>query len=205
MEYERLSDGDLLMIEPWVFRVGLRSQGSNADTPSRGVALEFAPSIVALEHVDSGRVLKPHRNVCTIGRRSACDIQVGDAGVSRAHALLFKRGDHPVIVDLLSSNGTFVNDEPVSFRELIDGDVVRIGETRFRVRIVIPAADAPKSRNARDVVPKDARRANPASNGHADPVKPEEDLIDIQSVEGSQRWHIADKLDKSNRKRRVAQ
>ena len=205
MEYERLKDGDVLTIEPWAFRVGLRGQGSSADTPSRGLALEFAPSIVALEHMDSGRVLKPHRRVCTIGRRSACDIQVDDTGVSRAHALLFTQSDHPVIVDLLSSNGTFVNDEPAPFRSLADGDVVRVGETQFRVRIVVPTAAEPKTKSARGIVPNGSAPSNPASNGRAAPAKIEDDLVDIQSVEGSQRWHIADKLDKPNRKRRVAQ
>lgn len=205
MEYERLKDGDLVKIDPWVFRVGLNTKGASDDTPSRGMRLEFAPSIVALEHLDTGRVLKPHRSVCTIGRRSACDIQVEDNGVSRAHALLFKLGDDPVIMDLLSRNGTFVNDESVSFCVLKDGDVVRIGDTRFRLRIVVPASEAPKSKNAREVLPQKTPPPGSSSNGRGTSIKPEEDLIDIQSVEGSQRWHIAEKLEKSAPKRRVAQ
>jgi len=206
MEYERLSDGDVLTIEPWAFGIGLGRTKSSRNNRTPSIALEFAPSVIALEHLESGRVLQPNRAACTVGRRSGCDIQVDDAGVSRAHALLFLHGDHPVVVDLLSRNGTFVNDEPTPFRILKDQDVVRVGNTQFRVRVLVPSTSVPKSKDARDVAPHDIASSPPRKNGmNGSPVQLEDDLIDIQSVEGSQRWQIAEKIKQTAPKRRVAQ
>lgn len=206
MEFERLSDGDMMFIDPWLFRIGVdrRRAGGEPDAP---IALEFAPNVIALEHLESGRILRPNRKVCTIGRRSGCDIQVEDASVSRAHALLFMRGDDPVVVDLLSRNGTSVNDEPVAFRALRDHDVIRVGDARFRLRIVVPSAGNPQSKPARDVTPPGTSAPPAGGNGRPDATPPEKDLIDIQAVEGAQRWHIAEKLEQTqaaSAKRRVA-
>ena len=49
-----------------------------------------------------------------IGRDPSCDVQVEDAGLSRKHARLTINYDHSFIEDLGSSNGTFVNDNPIS-------------------------------------------------------------------------------------------
>jgi Protein of unknown function (DUF3662)/Inner membrane component of T3SS, cytoplasmic domain len=70
-----------------------------------------------------------------IGRRSSTDIPLQDIGVSREHARLERDGVGYAIVDLNSTNGTFVNDQPVfGSRVLRDGDVVSVG--RFRLRFV---------------------------------------------------------------------
>jgi predicted component of type VI protein secretion system len=55
-----------------------------------------------------------------------------DSKVSREHAKIYPQGVDFYIVDLNSSNGTQVNDAPVTRRLLHDGDEVTIGETRFR-------------------------------------------------------------------------
>lgn len=205
LEYERLSHGDVLAIEPWVLGVSVRKgRGASANgTPS--IALEFAPSVIALEHLESGRVLQPGRAVSTIGRRSGCDIQLQDSGVSRAHALLFTHGDHPVIVDLQSQNGTYVNDKVVSYRQLADNDVIRVGDSRFQLRVLVPSASKPKSKSASEVPLRPNPAATKTMNGRNGAAAPEGDLVDIQAVEGSQRWRIADKLEPPPAKRRVAQ
>ncbi|MHB8576165.1 MAG: FhaA domain-containing protein [Dehalococcoidia bacterium] len=70
-----------------------------------------------------------------IGRRSSTDIPLQDIGVSREHARLERDGVGYAIVDLNSTNGTFVNDQPISGRRVLrDGDVVSVG--RFRLRFV---------------------------------------------------------------------
>ena len=64
-----------------------------------------------------------------IGRAPSCDVVLeGDQLASRRHALLRHKGDAYTIVDLGSSNGTYVND--LEIREataLKDGDVITIG------------------------------------------------------------------------------
>jgi pSer/pThr/pTyr-binding forkhead associated (FHA) protein len=69
-----------------------------------------------------------------LGRDPGCEVRfhpVDDAVVSRNHALIeWESDDPPVfrIVDLLSSNGTFVNGRRIGRSALLRaGDVVRLG------------------------------------------------------------------------------
>jgi hypothetical protein len=68
----------------------------------------------------------------TIGRSSQCDIQILTHFVSREHARLVVDGVNVVIDDLGSTNGVFVNSIRVEHRQLQHGDLITIGETRFR-------------------------------------------------------------------------
>lgn len=75
----------------------------------------------------------------TIGRTQANDYPIKDPTVSRKQAVIEWRVDHWALVDVGSSNGTFVNrkvlvnDHPV---RLQNGDLIRIGEsTKIRVQI----------------------------------------------------------------------
>ncbi|MFC3689664.1 FhaA domain-containing protein [Aquipuribacter hungaricus] len=76
--------------------------------------------------------------VTTLGRGSDADIVLDDTGVSRRHAEL--RVDTSSgrtvlsVLDLGSTNGTFVADEPVGHQALRSGDVVSLGHTRVVVR-----------------------------------------------------------------------
>ncbi len=66
--------------------------------------------------------------VMTIGRRQA-DIILDDAKVSSLHAEIRAEGNQIFLVDLQSTNGTFVNRQPISRTALSDQDVVEIGNT----------------------------------------------------------------------------
>ena len=71
----------------------------------------------------------------TIGRTDG-DVLLADPQVSRRHAVVrFDEDARPVIEDLGSTNGTFVNDEPISGpRRLEVGDLVRCGAVALRVK-----------------------------------------------------------------------
>jgi pSer/pThr/pTyr-binding forkhead associated (FHA) protein len=74
------------------------------------------------------RALVPGGSV-VIGRGAACDLTLPSPAASRRHAEVFPRGDGWAVRDLDSTNGTFLNDEPVrASRDLSPGDVVRIGQ-----------------------------------------------------------------------------
>jgi len=78
-----------------------------------------------------------------LGRADDCTICLADDGeVSRHHARL-ERDDGGTwrITDLDSANGTFVQGEPVTARQLAGGEVVRIGTTFFRFLSVGTAPD----------------------------------------------------------------
>ena len=54
--------------------------------------------------------------------------------VSRRHARVEHRDGHLYVVDLDSTNGTFVNDgpEPTTHSQLRQGDQLKIGDTIFK-------------------------------------------------------------------------
>jgi hypothetical protein len=82
----------------------------------------------------------------TIGRRPGNDIALAhDPRVSRVHAVLERvGGDWTIVDDGFSSNGSFVNDRRVSGRErLRDGDLLRLGGTRFQFRVPAGAGSEP--------------------------------------------------------------
>jgi len=67
-----------------------------------------------------------------IGRTDECSVRNQDQSVSRTHARIEHRDDGYWIVDLQSTNGTFVNNVQVAERQLDDGDYVRIGSCIYR-------------------------------------------------------------------------
>lgn len=67
-----------------------------------------------------------------LGRGGDCDIRIHDNSVSRKHARIQPGADGFYAVDLQSTNGTFVNDNPVSIRKLCDGDYLRVGNCIYR-------------------------------------------------------------------------
>jgi len=67
-----------------------------------------------------------------VGRGEDCAIQIHDHSVSRRHARIDHRTDGFYVADLQSTNGTFVNDRPVTDTLLHDGDYLRVGNCIFR-------------------------------------------------------------------------
>ncbi|RME36266.1 MAG: FHA domain-containing protein [Planctomycetota bacterium] len=184
---ETLHDGDRLGIHKWEFVARIETPGRVPLDDDLVEAVHEHPGVV-LQHVETGKTLKPQREVCILGRRQGCDIAVGDKRVSRVHALLLTYLGRPAVFDLLSLNGTFVNEEPVVFRLLEDGDELRLGASVFRVQVPAPAGAGD---NGRSAAATDVLRS---------PEDTASDLVDIAAAEGTQRWRIAEKLEKGSRK-----
>ncbi|HEX7378157.1 MAG TPA: ATP-binding protein [Pirellulales bacterium] len=70
-------------------------------------------------------------DMLTIGRDSANGIQLHDTEVSRRHAELRRTGATFTLTDLASSNGTYVNGEKITVRELSNGDELQLGGTQM--------------------------------------------------------------------------
>jgi len=69
----------------------------------------------------------------SVGRSGEADVRIDDRYASGVHARIFSRDGRAYIEDMNSTNGTLLNDATLSGEaELIDGDVVRIGDTEFR-------------------------------------------------------------------------
>jgi two-component system, NtrC family, sensor kinase len=69
------------------------------------------------------------RGVTSLGREAGNRIQVNDSEASRRHAEIRQDAEGFVLVDLASSNGTFVNAEKATERRLVSGDRIQIGRT----------------------------------------------------------------------------
>ena len=85
----------------------------------------------ALVLSDGSRVPLGEETV-TLGRLPECEVVLSDTNVSRRHAEIHLRGDHYVLVDLGSTNGSKVNGARIKERVLADGDEITLGKTQLR-------------------------------------------------------------------------
>ncbi|WP_245712692.1 FHA domain-containing protein [Micromonospora nigra] len=68
-----------------------------------------------------------------LGRADTVEIVLHDPHLSRRHAEVWLAGEGVSLVDLGSTNGTWVNDRRLTeVTRLVDGDVIRIGRTELR-------------------------------------------------------------------------
>ena len=99
----------------------------------------------------------------SLGRHPNNSIQILDKIASKEHCLIERRGDHYVLRDLGSLNGTFINSVRVRDESLlVDGDEISIGSTRGIFRCGAPPDDAAiDSLSAISSVPGSLRPAFP--------------------------------------------
>lgn len=68
-----------------------------------------------------------------IGRDPDCDITIPSEEISRQHARIITRPGSILLEDMGSSNGTFVNNQPVQKAVVQQGDEIRFDKIRFKV------------------------------------------------------------------------
>ncbi|MCG7235764.1 MULTISPECIES: DUF3662 and FHA domain-containing protein [Corynebacterium] len=110
----------------------------NANQPQdpQAAANPEATTVSLLLQDGSSRTYLVHEGSNILGRSNDSDFRLPDTGVSRQHAEITWDGQVAVLVDLQSTNGTTVNDEPVENWMLADGDVITLGHSNIEVRIV---------------------------------------------------------------------
>ena len=96
------------------------------------------PSVTLLLQDGSSRTYQVQQGSTILGRSNDADFRLPDTGVSRQHAEIIWDGQTAFLVDLQSTNGTTVNDQPVENWELADGDVITLGHSTIEVRIAGP-------------------------------------------------------------------
>jgi len=117
-----------------------RSSDSPADVTIVHDATAFKPpkgqagvsSMVVIYGEFLGRRYEINSAPLTVGRSPDCGIQLSDDSVSRQHCRASPGDDGVVLVDLNSTNGTYVNGTAVSARHLRDGDRVQVGRSIFK-------------------------------------------------------------------------
>ena len=78
-------------------------------------------------------------SVKTVGRATAADFVLDAALVSRLHCRLQAGHEDLEVVDLGSTNGTFVNDKRVERARLASGDRLRVGRVELTVEKALNA------------------------------------------------------------------
>jgi pSer/pThr/pTyr-binding forkhead associated (FHA) protein len=70
----------------------------------------------------------------TVGRSADCDLQIPDTYISSRHARFANDSGDLTVEDLGSTNGTYVNQELIQGRLLLErGDIVQVGGVLFEV------------------------------------------------------------------------
>ena len=87
------------------------------------------PCLVIISGAEMGRRIDLTHEEVSIGRSDQCTVCVNSDLVSRRHAVINRILGHFIVVDLKSTNGTFVNDQRIERAELKDGDLLRAGKT----------------------------------------------------------------------------
>ena len=77
--------------------------------------------------------------VKTVGRAQRADFILDAALVSRLHCRLEARRDTLEVVDLSSTNGTYVNGKRIQKAHLASGDSLKVGRVELKVERVLGA------------------------------------------------------------------
>lgn len=120
-------------IDDVIHDIGTRMTEHGASSEPNRRAVVDRVTRVLVGTVD-GQVLRfpLFKDRMTIGRTADNDIQLKAAYISRRHAVVQTDGDTTRIIDWGSRNGVFVNSDKVTEHFLHHGDIVAIGDARFR-------------------------------------------------------------------------
>ena len=119
------------------FQASYRGRRSDAAT-----AEPAAPARWRLDSLHGGRMqrLPIHTLPFRVGRRPDLELVLTTSSVSKMHAEIFASAGALFVRDLQSTNGTFVNGQPVREAPLREGDVLHFAKSEYRV-----ARDEPKA------------------------------------------------------------
>lgn len=134
LEYPDVDSGfDAIFHEP----VEAQNQTPQEETLSGSAAVPShqQQAVSLLLQDGSSRTYHVHEGSNILGRSNDADLRLPDTGVSRQHAEITWDGNDAVLVDLQSTNGTTVNDNPIDNWLLADGDVITMGHSNIEVRI----------------------------------------------------------------------
>lgn len=117
-----------------------------------------APYLIVITSPSSsavGRMYRVTKDEIVLGRGIQSDILVDDDGVSRYHAKIVLRADKRVLVDLDSTNGTFLNGAKAKESVLQEGDKIQMGRATVLKYTVQDALDETYHRELYDSAVKD--------------------------------------------------
>ncbi|MDB5799133.1 MAG: hypothetical protein JWL63_72 [Rhodocyclales bacterium] len=104
----------------------------------------------------------------TIGRKPHNDIQIDNLAISGEHALIVCILNDAFLEDLNSTNGTYVNSQPVKKHVLKDGDVVELGKYRLKFIKDSPEFAAGSTFEKAFIAAPEAAKLTSSPRGHTD-------------------------------------
>jgi pSer/pThr/pTyr-binding forkhead associated (FHA) protein len=96
--------------------------------PPAGIAAGPQAELTIESGPDAGHTHRAGDHALRLGRSPDNDVILRDPATSGHHARLERRGEAFWLVDLGSTNGTFVNGEAIQERQLSNGDRVTLGQ-----------------------------------------------------------------------------
>jgi pSer/pThr/pTyr-binding forkhead associated (FHA) protein len=97
--------------------------------------------VVLTSGKSEGQVIPISLAQFVIGRDPQCNLRPGSALISKRHCAVLTRGERAFLRDFGSTNGTFVNEQPVKNEiEIKNKDRLKVGPLAFEVRIETSAA-----------------------------------------------------------------
>ncbi len=133
---------------PYAERSAYGGDGKQAQKSEYSLYVTRDNTVMSIEPLISDSVL--------VGRSHVCDIKIDQKSISGKHFRLDRVKDGFVVVDLGSTNGTWVNGNKISGHNLVNGDVISIGKYELAYR-----------KKGEDVSPSAETGVNPSmANSH---------------------------------------
>jgi pSer/pThr/pTyr-binding forkhead associated (FHA) protein len=105
-------------------------ESGRAKTPNAALLVVHAP-----DEAMKGKRFPVGEEDVTLGREEGSSVLVESDQASRRHARIFLSGGAHVLVDLDSTNGTYLNSRLVKEQTLRHGDVIRVATTVLKYLI----------------------------------------------------------------------
>lgn len=133
---DQLEISERLVDPPRVETAEIATAESAAAVPATpaAVMLDAGPALIGRSAPVMGRTFPLAFGRHLIGRGPDADIHLAEASVSLRHAEIELRPDGAQLVNLISTNGTWVNDVEIHTTRLESGDVIRIGRISLEFR-----------------------------------------------------------------------
>ncbi|MFP4058561.1 MAG: FHA domain-containing protein [Candidatus Brocadiia bacterium] len=175
--------GDVVEVGPFELEVVPAHHGISRPAPIR-------PSVAAPTRFEFGRLrrgkglLLPAGSTTVIGRAPYAHIRVDHRSVSDYHCVVAldptDQGCMPFLIDLRSSQRTFVAGRPVHRKHVLPGDEIILGRTRFEVRRL----DVPRPAATPRPRPQPPRRRPPlaAATPPPKPQEAEDEALELEAL-----------------------
>lgn len=89
---------------------------------------------VVINTENKNRVFTIHKGKNKLGTGIDCEIRILMESISRHHALFISKDSRYYLSDLNSVTGTFINGRQITSEEIIDNDIVKLGDVEFKFK-----------------------------------------------------------------------